>query len=239
MTAGTDEPGSVSPGTVPIGAIVAYAGGMDEDWLHDQGWLYCDGTSVPKKDYLDLFLAIGANYGGGRNDFNLPDLRGRFSRGVDNTSGRDPYVKEREPSAPGGLSGDQPGSVFGSRSGRPVTRPLKTEEGGEHVHNVPHVPKDNNAYAIAGDHYGIWRDGSTTTTEAGRHTHEIVDGGNKETRPVNKAVFFVIKFADALDLDRYGDDDRYDDDRYDDDNDRDRNGAATGRPGKGGAAWRR
>jgi hypothetical protein len=183
--------------TVPIGTVVAYAGGMDAEWLRAQGWLYCDGSLLQKKEYLDLFLTIGSNYGGGRNDFNLPDLRGRFSRGVDNGSGRDPYVKQRQPSAPGGLPGDQPGSVFDSRTGRPPARPFTAKENGEHTHQVPHAPVDNNAYAIAGSSYGIWRDDSTTTSPSGIHGHQIQDGGDKETRPVNKAVFFIVKYAEV------------------------------------------
>jgi Phage Tail Collar Domain len=182
---------------VPIGTVVAYAGIMDAAWLRAQGWLHCDGSTLPKKDYLDLFLTIGSNYGGGRTDFNLPDLRGRFARGVDNGSGRDPYVKQRRPSAPGGLPGDQPGSVFDSRTGRPVVRPFTAKENGEHTHQVPHAPKGGNGYAIAGSSYGIWRDDSTTTSESGIHSHGIQDGGDKETRPVNKAVYYLIKFADV------------------------------------------
>lgn len=182
---------------VPIGTVVAYAGGMDREWLQSQGWLYCDGTSVPKKQYLDLFLAIGSNYGGTRDEFNLPDLRGRFPRGVDSGAGHDRYADERPPSAPGGLAGDQPGSVFDDRTRRPDQRPLIADDDGEHSHPVPHVPTDKNAVAVVGNHYSIWRDDSTTTGAAGSHTHEITAGGNAETRPLNKAVFFIIKYTDA------------------------------------------
>ena len=180
---------------LPVGSIVAFAGGMDLDWLREQGWLYCDGAALEKTEYLDLYMAIGSNYGGGRATFNVPDLRGRFVRGVDGGAGRDYYVTERQPSAPGGLAGNQPGSVFGYRTTWTEDRPFSASEHDGHVHPVPHAPKDGNAYQIAGEKYGIWRDSPSTTGENGRHTHQVT-GGDKETRPINKAVFFIIKFRD-------------------------------------------
>src|SRR5262245_52145895 len=74
---------------IPVGAIVPFGGDVTNSdtatWLSNQGWLPCDGRSVPKKDYIDLYIAIEANYGGGGFNFNLPDLRGRFPRGVNGT----------------------------------------------------------------------------------------------------------------------------------------------------------
>jgi microcystin-dependent protein len=194
----TEQPATAAAGIViPIGTIMPFAGAVDVPWLRQQGWLYCDGASVQKTDYLDLFFAIGTNFGGGRTSFNLPDLRGRFCRGVDNGTGRDPYVREREPSAPGGLSGDQPGSVFGHRTGWTDDRPMTASRHEGHVHPVPHAPKTKNAYAIAGGRYSIWRSDPTESTESGKHPHTLASGGDQESRPLNKAVFFIIKFADA------------------------------------------
>lgn len=47
------------------------------------GWLLCNGASVSRTDYADLFEAIGTTYGAGDESttFNLPDLRGRVSVG--------------------------------------------------------------------------------------------------------------------------------------------------------------
>lgn len=181
---------------VPIGTIVPFAGGLDEGWLKSQGWLYCNGAALNKSDYPDLALVMSPNYGGGRTTFNLPDLRGRFVRGVDLTSGNDPDAASRPPSNPGGLSGDNPGSMQGHLTARPV-KPFTAAEAGAHTHQVPHAPVDNNAYAIAGSHYGIWRDASVNTSVNGKHTHTIASGGDAETRPINSYVFFIIKFKDA------------------------------------------
>ena len=45
------------------------------------GWLICNGASVSKNVYPELFNAIQYTYGGSGNNFNLPDLRGRFPLG--------------------------------------------------------------------------------------------------------------------------------------------------------------
>ena len=58
------------------------------------------------------------------------------------------------------------------------------------------MPVDNSAAAIAGSHYGIWNDNTSWTDSAGDHSHTVVGGGDAETRPVNKYVYFVIKFKD-------------------------------------------
>jgi len=180
---------------VPIGTIVAFAGLMDPEWLKRQGWLYCDGSSLVKTEYPTLAFAIGNNYGGGRTNFNLPDLRGRFVRGTDLNAKHDPGAAQRAASNPGGLSGDNPGSQQPWLTAVPA-QPFKAAEAGDHTHPVPHAPDDNNAYAIAGSHYGLWTNSWTTTSTAGAHTHTIATGGDAETRPINKYVFFIIKFAD-------------------------------------------
>lgn len=181
---------------VPIGTIVAFAGNIDTGWLASQGWLYCNGASLSKSNYADLFFEIGSNYGGSRTTFNLPDFRGQFARGVDQNSKNDPGVASRGAAGAGGLSGDNPGSVQLSMTSLPVTA-FTAETAGEHTHEVPHAPDDNNAYAIAGSHYGIWNDDTRTTGSAGSHTHSIEQGGDQESRPINKYVFYIIKFADA------------------------------------------
>jgi len=50
------------------------------------GWMECNGSPLSSGDFPELFAVIGTNYGHGNDgaptdDFNLPDLRGRFPRG--------------------------------------------------------------------------------------------------------------------------------------------------------------
>jgi microcystin-dependent protein len=49
-----------------------------------QGWEPCDGRRVKINSNMALYSIIGAQYGGDdREYFNLPDLRGRVTAGVD------------------------------------------------------------------------------------------------------------------------------------------------------------
>jgi microcystin-dependent protein len=178
--------------SVPVGTIVSFAGTLDEVWLKSQGWLYCNGQSLKKTDFIELFLNIGTNYGATRQNYNLPDFRGYFQRAVDDGSNNDPYVGTRGSTA-GGASGDNPGSIQADYTKAPTTA-FSTSVNGKHSHNVPHAPVDNNAYAVAGGHYGLWTSNSPQTQAAGNHTH-VLAGGDKEMRPVNKYVYFIIKYA--------------------------------------------
>lgn len=52
------------------------------------GWLACDGASLLRADYPDLFAAIGTTYGSADGThFNVPDLRGRCVVGTGTGSG--------------------------------------------------------------------------------------------------------------------------------------------------------
>lgn len=56
-----------------IGELIAYAGSASPD----ANWLVCDGSSVFRADYPDLFAVIGVSFGSvDGTHFNLPDLRG-------------------------------------------------------------------------------------------------------------------------------------------------------------------
>ncbi|MBT3318146.1 MAG: hypothetical protein HN948_00735 [Clostridia bacterium] len=51
------------------------------------GWLLCDGTAVSRTTYEDLYETIGTTYGVGDNSttFNLPNLKGKFPIGIDDS----------------------------------------------------------------------------------------------------------------------------------------------------------
>lgn len=55
------------------------------------GWLEEDGSAVSRTTYADLFAEIGTTWGAGNGTttFNLPDSRGEFKRGWDNSKGTD------------------------------------------------------------------------------------------------------------------------------------------------------
>jgi len=58
----------------PPGTVLAFAGPAAP-----AGWLICNGQTVSRTDYAQLYAAIGTTFGAGNNTttFNLPDLRGR------------------------------------------------------------------------------------------------------------------------------------------------------------------
>lgn len=108
--------------TVPIGTIMAYAGdneGNSIGYLEELGWLFCDGEQHSVEEYEHLFHFIGTYYGTAEKAgyFVVPDLRGRFLRGVDHGANQDPDAAQRTASAPGGPAGDHVGSAQDGQSG--------------------------------------------------------------------------------------------------------------------------
>ena len=101
---------------VPIGTVISYVGNLETIApLASQGWLLCDGRSVPNAQYPELFNTIGTGFGGtGFPDFCLPDLRGTFLRGADLNSGLDPDIADRTAQAVNGNTGKSFNTV-GSR----------------------------------------------------------------------------------------------------------------------------
>lgn len=73
--------GGQPEGGVPSGMIAPFAGSSAP-----AGWLLCDGTaynSVSSPEYAKLYSAIENNWGGSDGtDFKVPDLRGRFLKGI-------------------------------------------------------------------------------------------------------------------------------------------------------------
>ena len=69
----------------PAGAMLNFAG-----LTAPAGWLECDGSSLLRASYPNLFSAIGTTYGSADvNHFTLPDMRGEFVRGWDHGRGID------------------------------------------------------------------------------------------------------------------------------------------------------
>lgn len=93
--------------TVPAGSVFQYAGVTPP-----QGYLICDGASVLRATYAKLYTAVGNSYGtADGTHFNIPDMRGKFARGVANGTANDPDRLTRTASAAGGNTGDNVGSV--------------------------------------------------------------------------------------------------------------------------------
>ena len=67
---------------VPSGTTAPFAGATVPT-----GWVICDGRTLTTTAFTALFNAIGYTYGGSGASFNVPDLRGRASIGMDDYGG--------------------------------------------------------------------------------------------------------------------------------------------------------
>lgn len=88
---------------LPAGMVQMFAG---TKVLVPEGWMICEGAVLSKIAYPLLFGAIGYNFGGAGDSFNLPDLRGRFPRGADPTGVNDPGAALRTNVSGGNVGGN-------------------------------------------------------------------------------------------------------------------------------------
>jgi hypothetical protein len=169
---------------VPIGTIMAYGGDVRKkeiiDQLGDEGWLVCNGNQVKRNEYPELFKAVGVSFGAGdgKTTFHLPDMRGRFLRGVDHSKGMDPDAGSRSPAAPGGNTGDAVGSV-------------QDDTVGKHRHMV-YSDGCNQGQMEYGFKKG-GQGGSQPGSWHSRRTAQFGEGIGHETRPKNISVNWIIK----------------------------------------------
>ena len=187
----------------PIGTIVAYGGnvfGQEEEAT--TGWLLCDGRILDRNDTANaaLFRAIGFSWGGdGSNNFNLPDLRGYFLRGVDvrgPADRKDPDGATRTANHAGGAVGNAVGTVQDDATAAPKPPSMfETAVVGDHSHamNFEQAAKrdvDHQSNTVAFP--SLVPSEMPVTEPSGSHSHAI-NGGNRETRPINAAVNWIIR----------------------------------------------
>jgi microcystin-dependent protein len=109
------------------------------------GFLKCNGATISRTTYADLFSAIGTIFGAGDGSttFNVPDLRGEFIRGYDEGRGVDS------------------GRTFGSWQG---------DQLGSHTHTYTEYGAGSSGSFQSGGKYGASTTGSNdtlTTNSAG------------------------------------------------------------------------
>ena len=79
-----DDNGNVNLSGIDTGMIIPFAGNGDIP----AGFLLCNGASVLRDTYPDLFKVIGTTYGAvDSTHFNLPNLIGRFAEGSESAGG--------------------------------------------------------------------------------------------------------------------------------------------------------
>ena len=101
---------------LPAGCIIAFAGPLTEQNstpVESMGWLVCDGRTLQIAQYPALYAALGTQYGGNPNqdEFQIPDLRGQFLRGVAVNTSQDPDLNSRTPANQSNPGSDPVGSI--------------------------------------------------------------------------------------------------------------------------------
>lgn len=189
---------------IPPGTILPYGGATAP-----AGFLNCDGTSYPKATYPNLAAVLnngpsgpnGSAFGGSTSNFDVPDLRGRFLRGTDSGSGRDPNAGSRTAMKSGGNLGNSIGSIQDD-SVRQHSHPI-TDPG--HVHNIRTRNTYENATNDSGagssqlleDEVNNVTTGTTNRPNALKAPSNITQTDlsvGSETRPINAYVSYIIKY---------------------------------------------
>ena len=172
----------------PIGTVLAFAGTNAPP-----GWKFCDGSSLRADEFKDLFEVLSYTYGGDPSlrTFLLPDLRGRFVRGLNGNAG---MGDDRDSDTSRKLGSLQPWSTA-----LPSKEKITADNAGNHEHGIPKIAEWNfnaNTQAaaflvrIGGPGANSFVPGEGVQA-AGQHTHNLI-GGEKETRPANVALNFII-----------------------------------------------
>jgi microcystin-dependent protein len=160
-----------STAPVPVGTIVAFVG-PDPQAHIDTNWYPCDGRTLNKNAYVELFNLIMTTFGQTDGDqFPLPDLRGMFPRGVDPTGKVDPDGASRY------RQGDSAKKPIG-----PVVGSFQDDQFMSHQHTLNAVMNTANSGPAFRNDGSYNYDTALPTGKA---------GGN-ETRPKNVYVYYLI-----------------------------------------------
>jgi microcystin-dependent protein len=138
-----------------------------------EGYLECNGANVNRTTHERLFADIGVIYGNGDGSttFTLPDYRGRFLRGYDNTAGTDPDAASRT-NRGDGTTGDAVGTK-------------QEDELKSHRHDMGRHTGASSFYRLS------WAQRFSASPDTTAQPTDYT-GGN-ETRPKNINVMYCIK----------------------------------------------
>jgi microcystin-dependent protein len=147
------------------------------------GYLKANGAAISRTTYVALFSVIGTAFGvgDGSSTFNLPDLRGVFPRGWDDSRGYDT------------------GRTFGSYQAddnKAHTHTGTTASNGAHTHT--YNENSTNTFATGGGVtvQALANNSSQNTSSNGAHTHTFTSDstGATEVKVKNVALLACIKY---------------------------------------------
>ena len=180
----------VAGGSSPAGTIMMWGGAAN---AIPTGWILCNGASLLKSAYPDLFTAIGCTYACTVANFSLPDLRERFIVG----SGGDNPTVTGAGYAVGGAGGEATHALTTAEMPS-HTHTGSTNTTGAHTHNVDiwNGGGSNQVLAWAKTYY--WTYMTVATSSAGDHYHTFTtnaagSGAAHENRPPYYALCYIIK----------------------------------------------
>ena len=171
------------PQAVPTGSVHLMASTTDPS-----GYLKCNGAAVSRTTYADLFAEIGTAFGAGdgSSTFNVPDLRGEFVRGWDDSRGVD--------------SGRNFATAQSSQNKQHNHSASATSTVSDPGHN--HVYIDQQAH---NEGYRPWKAGDNDCGQRNKNTSSqftgisvstsvsVANDGGSEARPRNIAMMYIIK----------------------------------------------
>ena len=145
----------------PVGTIIAVGQLWNGAW--PAGYYLCNGDAYNRTDVnaAELFAVIGTTWGApNATQFQVPDLRGVFLRGVDAGRGYDPDRNSRTSYTPGSASGDAAGSfqpsALASHTHTFVGSAYTSSSNGSHNHERDDTLVDGGYYTAQGK-YGLVR----------------------------------------------------------------------------------
>ena len=143
-----------------------------------QGWLPCNGQTLSRTNYQNLFDVIGTTWGGdGENNFVIPNLNsGYFIKGGDVDGDLKPYTTAK----PSGFS-------------------ATTGNSGQHNHGIEYANGGSEGTRLGSGAVYNNTDGASVrylgTTGVGHHTHTVnITGWDGETAPKHVVLLYCIKY---------------------------------------------
>lgn len=166
--------------SIPIGSILylPYAN-------TDPNYMECAGQAINRIEYATLYAKIGVSFGtgDGSSTFNLPDIRGEFVRGWDNSRNVDA----------GRALGSIQGDIFKAHAHTKGSLALSIA--GAHSHSMEGTQGTSGGTAQPHKESGSYA--QLFTNANGDHTHTITgdvgSSGDSETRPRNIALQAIIR----------------------------------------------
>ena len=175
------------PQAVPTGSVHMMA-----TTTAPSGYLKCNGAAVSRTTYSDLFAIIGTTHGegDGSSTFNVPDLRGEFVRGWDDSRGVD-----------SGRSFGSSQSDQNKQHNHTLTDPGHNHGINDpgHIHQVQYSNSDSGDGVIEESGTGLSGQEPTLSATTGITINNATTGislansGGSEARPRNIAMMYVIK----------------------------------------------